>query len=226
MPGCGTGGLLRYVAAIRPDLILSGIEISREAARIASDRCGAIITVGSVDQIPYPDMHFDVVISADVLCHAAVEQGSALAELRRCLKSGGLLLLNLPAYWWMLSSHDRHVHNIRRYTAGEASQLVSASGFRVAKAFYWNSLLFPLVLLYRLIVARQQTPAMCGPFRPARQVVLGHCHCRTEARPLWFPSPFGGPVLITAKPERIPFCLSIVIPVYNGAKAFRYWSTP
>jgi SAM-dependent methyltransferase len=198
--GCGTGGLLCYLAAARPDLILSGIEINPEAARIAAGKSGAIITIGSVNDLPYPDMYFDVVISADVLCHAAVEQRSALAELNRCLKSGGMLLLNLPAYRWMLSAHDRNVHNIRRYTAGEASQLVTASGFRVAKTFYWNSLLFLLMLLYRLTLGRQQSssdvravPAVLDSFFFAITTIE-----RKLARS-GFHLPFGGSVLMAAR---------------------------
>jgi SAM-dependent methyltransferase len=154
--GCGTGGLLCNLAAAKRDLILFGVEIDPEAARIAAAKSRAAVTIGSVNGLPYPDTYFDVLVSADVLCHAAVQQRIALAEMRRCLKPGGILLLNLPAYRWMLSAHDRHVHNTRRYTASEASRMVTTSGFRVVKAFYWNSLLFPLMASYRLTVGRQQ----------------------------------------------------------------------
>ena len=198
--GCGTGGLLRHLAAARPDLILSGVEIDLEAAAIAARKTSAAVTTGSVNNLPYPDTCFDVVVSADVLCHATVEQRAALAELRRCLKSDGMLLLNLPAYHWMLSAHDRHVHTVRRYTAGEASELVTASGFRVVKAFYRNSLLFPLMLLYRLTVGRQQTSSDVRAI-PAVQnkLFLAIITAERKLQRYGFRLPFGGSVLIEAR---------------------------
>jgi SAM-dependent methyltransferase len=154
--GCGTGGLLRQLSAAKPDLLLFGVEIDSQAASIAAGKSSATVTTGSVNDLPYRDGYFDVLVSADVLCHAEVEQRAALDEMRRCLRPGGMLLLNLPAYRWLLSAHDRHVHNVRRYTAGKAALMVTTCGFKVVNAFYWNSLLFPLMLAYRLTVGRQQ----------------------------------------------------------------------
>jgi hypothetical protein len=51
----------------------------------------------------------------------------------------------------MLSAHDRRVHNARRFTRGEARALIAAPGFRILRASYWNTLLFPLMLLHRLV---------------------------------------------------------------------------
>lgn len=164
--GCGTGGLLRHLAAARPDLDLHGLEYDAEAAALAAAKSGAGIATGSVNAMPFPDASFDIIVSADVLCHAGVDEAAALAEFRRCLRPGGLLLLNLPAYQWMESAHDRHVHNIRRYTAGVARQRVAAAGFAAVKAGYWNSLLFPLMILHRLLAARRKQDSDVSLFPP------------------------------------------------------------
>jgi SAM-dependent methyltransferase len=162
--GCGTGGLLARLAAAYPDLALQGLEYDPEAAELARGKLAASrpvpaaagqppareVRVGSVNAMPYPDAQFDLVVSADVLCHAAVDETAALQEFHRCLKPGGILLLNLPAYQWMASSHDTHVHNARRYTAGRVRATVAAAGFAPVCCGYWNSLLFPLMLLHRV----------------------------------------------------------------------------
>ena len=85
---------------------------------------------GSVLTIPFADASFEVVTSMDVLCHAAVEPATALAEMRRVLAPGGRLVLNLPAFQWLLSTHDHRVHNVRRFTASQAARMLTDAGFK------------------------------------------------------------------------------------------------
>lgn len=149
--GCGTGGLLARLSGMPLRLELNGLEYDAEAAALTRDKTGLAVQVGSVNALPYRETAFDIVVSADVLSHAGVDEAAALAEFLRCLKPGGRLLLNLPAYQWMASAHDVHVHNVRRYTAGQARRMVAAAGFTTVSGGYWNSLLFPLMLLHRLL---------------------------------------------------------------------------
>jgi len=60
-------------------------------------------------------------------------------------------IFNLPAYGWLLSAHDRRVHNVRRFTGRQARALLTGNGFRVLRSSYWNTLLFPLMLIHRLL---------------------------------------------------------------------------
>jgi len=76
-----------------------------------------------------------------------------LAEARRCLRPGGMLILNLPAYAWMASAHDAAVHGARRYTRGGIRRLLLAAGFEPLWISYWNTLLFPLMVLRRKLFA-------------------------------------------------------------------------
>lgn len=164
--GCGTGGLLSRLVAARPDLRLAGLEYDAEAAAIARGKTGLPVTAGSVHAMPFADASFAAIVSADVLCHAGVDPAPALAEFLRCLRPGGLLVLNLPAYAWMASAHDMHVRNARRFTAGSARQMVQAAGFTAVTAGYWNSLLFPLMLLHRLVAGRGRAGSDVQAFPP------------------------------------------------------------
>lgn len=203
--GCGTGGLLSRLAAARPDLDLQGLEYDAEAAALARaklpGRDPAKLQVGSVNTMPYPDGYFDLVASADVLCHAAVDEPAALAEFLRCLKPGGSLLLNLPAYQWMASAHDAHVHNKRRYTLSQARDRLAAAGFTAITGGYWNSLLFPLMLLHRLTAGQgQQGGSDVKPF-PAWQDRLFYTVTAVERQlaDIGLRLPFGGSVWVEAK---------------------------
>jgi hypothetical protein len=62
------------------------------------------------------------------------------------------LILNLPAYRWLMSRHDAAVYNARRYTRGEVVRLLREAGFRPIFAGYWNMILFPLMVLTRKLL--------------------------------------------------------------------------
>src|ERR1700679_1275746 len=111
--GCGTGGFLALLRQRRPDLTGFGVEWDPTAASRTRDKSGAAVVRGSVNALPFASGGFDAAISADVLCHAAVDPAAALAELKRVLRPGGRLIVNMPAYQWLLSAHDRQVHNAR-----------------------------------------------------------------------------------------------------------------
>jgi SAM-dependent methyltransferase len=195
--GCGTGGLLTQMRNRRPDLNLVGIEWAQLAADRARAKSGAATVRGSVNHLPFADGIFDAAVSADVVCHAAVDPTEALGELHRVLRHDGLLVLNLPAYAWLASAHDRQVHNARRFTARGTATLLTEAGFVRIRAHYWNSLLLPLMVLQRKILARGDAASDVAVFPPWLNAML---HGMTEIeRCLPFPLPAGGSVLATAE---------------------------
>jgi hypothetical protein len=65
------------------------------------------------------------------------------------LKPGGIVILNNPAYEWLRSYHDVFVHTARRYTAPRMAADLHRAGFTVLRCTYWNTLLFPFMVLKR-----------------------------------------------------------------------------
>lgn len=194
--GCGTGGFLAALAAIRPDLSLAGIEFLPSAAARAAAKSGAAIAAGSILRLPFPQASFDAIVSADVLCHEAVQPQAALAELHRVAKPGGALILNMPAYGWLASAHDRRVHNARRTTASQLRMWLADAGFTQIQTRYWNGLLLPLMITQRKIMARGDAASDVAAFPPWLDATL-HGIPRIERR-LPFPLPAGGSILATA----------------------------
>ena len=195
--GCGTGGLLGRLRAARPDLALVGLDWAEAACRRAGEKSGAAIVRGSANALPFADARFDAAIAADILCHRAVDPDRALAELARVLRPGGRLIVNMPAYSWLLSAHDRRVHNVRRQTAGRLAAMLRGAGFGRVRTHYWNGLLLPLMVVQRRVLARDSAASDVAAFPPWLDVTL---HAMTEfERRLPFPLPAGGSVLAVAE---------------------------
>jgi SAM-dependent methyltransferase len=195
--GCGTGGLLLALRRRHADMALFGLERSAGAAARAAEKSGRPVARGSINEMPFADGCFDAVVSADVLCHAAVDPPVALGELRRVLRPGGRLVVNMPAFAWLHSAHDRRVHNARRVNAGQLHQMLRAAGFGAIRTRYWNTLLLPLMVAQRKLLARGEEAASdVAPFPPWLDATL-HAVTALERR-LPFPAPAGGSVIATA----------------------------
>jgi SAM-dependent methyltransferase len=194
--GCGTGGLLRRFAAARPGQAV-GLDLDAGACAVARAKSGAPVAAGSVAAMPFADNSLAAIFSADVLCHAGVDERASLAEFRRCLAAGGALILNLPAYAWLLSEHDRAVDNVRRYTAGGILRLLRDAGFAVARAGYWNSLLFPLMVARRKLLRGGGSDVSLAP-APLERLFSAVMRLESVLIRAGLRLPFGGSVLAVA----------------------------
>jgi SAM-dependent methyltransferase len=204
--GCGTGGFLARLRESRPAAPLFGLEYAPPAAARAAAKAGAAVAAGSVNTLPFPDASFDAVVSLDVLCHAAVDEGTALAEFARTLRPGGLLVLNLPAHEWLRSAHDARVHNARRYARAEVARKLGAAGLAEVSPRHWNSLLLPLMLAQRRLVKRDDHASSdVKPFPPWLDGSLrGICALEAVMLRAGLRFPAGGSILATARKPGSP----------------------
>ena len=160
--GCGTGANLAMLAP-RADAL--GIDFAAEAVRFCRERGLAKTAVAGVDALPFEADSFDVVLSCDVLCNRSIrDKLDAMLELARVLRPGGVLLLNLPAYQWLWSSHDAAVHTDRRFSRRQVEGLLLNAGLTPLYTTHWNTLLFPPILVTRLArrLGRRKTSDLDG----------------------------------------------------------------
>lgn len=156
--GCGTGGLLRKLKNAHASWKYTGVDFSPLACELARERTGAELVEGSVLSLPFSAAEFDAIVSCDVICQVS-NPAVAVAEFFRCLRSGGLMVLTMPAYQWLYSYHDRQVANLRRYTRREVNHLVAEAGFEILRSTYWNTLPFPLAVLKRKVLPAPSSAA-------------------------------------------------------------------
>ncbi len=197
--GCGTGGFLRRAEVAWPSLTLDGVDREPLAIELARSRVArAAIVEGDVHALPYEDGRFDAIVLADVLYHRDVDPQRALRECRRCLRPGGVVAMNVPAYEWLRGAHDIPIHSARRFTRAGLVGETEGAGLAVVRATYWNSLLFPLMVLRRKLGGSgggsdvHAYPALVDRFF---QAMLA-----TERALLrWGSAPFGGSVFVVGQ---------------------------
>ena len=95
-----------------------------------------------------PAASVDFVYSLNVLEHIEDDAGM-LPVLAERLKPGGELLLYVPAFGLLFSAMDVKVGHFRRYRKTTLRALVEASGLRVERAEYVDSLGFFATLLFK-----------------------------------------------------------------------------
>lgn len=104
--------------------------------------------VSSLEDIP--DSSVDYAYTLNVLEHIQDDR-DAIANLFRCLKPGGRLLVYVPAFQLIYSRMDDHVGHFRRYRRGAMATSLREAGFEVDSARYVDSLGFFATLVYKLI---------------------------------------------------------------------------
>ena len=200
--GCGTGANL---VATGQWARVVGVDLSPRAVAFCRKRDLDGTAVGSVTHLPFASGSFDIVLSMDVIQHQAVSNKEIpIREMARVLRPGGLLLINVPAYQCLHSSHDVAVHQDRRFTRPELLAMLRRNGLAPIEATYWNTALFPIAALVRLW-RKKHPPSgsdlldMPGPLASAVLTAI----LAIERRVIrLFPLPFGLSVFVVAR--RVP----------------------
>jgi putative flippase GtrA/SAM-dependent methyltransferase len=147
--GCGSGRMLNELGG---DASVCGLDSSREAVALASAR-GHDVRLSRVEDMPYRAGTFDVVTCLDVLEHTPDDVRS-LTELRRVTRVGGHLVVTVPAYKFLWSTHDVVNEHYRRYGRSSLRAAASAAGWEVVRDTYFNFILLVPAALLRLVRRR------------------------------------------------------------------------
>ena len=146
--GCGTG---YYLEEARREFDAHGIDFAETAVRMCYARGLTTVTNDTIDELAQRGTPpFDAVMFLDVIEHLDDDMG-ALTAARRVLKPGGLTLVTVPAYMFLWSPHDDANQHRRRYVASGLTRLLIAAGFRIELVTYFNTFLFPVALVHRMV---------------------------------------------------------------------------
>lgn len=151
--GAGTGGMIRAVretGLFQVPLEFTALDASRTACDALRRTMPDVkIVHDDAMALPFEDGAFDGALCLNVLEHESVDPAALLKGVHSVLRQGALLVVNVSAYQWLYSYHDVAVSQSRRFSRSEVRRLLEVAGFEVHALTYWNTVLFPAMVLAR-----------------------------------------------------------------------------
>lgn len=146
--GCGSGLMLNALEDIGQTF---GMDMSDDAINFCKEVFSGKVEKGFLpDQIPYEENYFGLITALDVIEHVDRDIDS-LKAIRSRLVLGGKAVITVPAYMFLWSSFDEMNEHKRRYTLPELNTKLIQAGFTVETISYFNTLLFPVVFVVRVL---------------------------------------------------------------------------
>jgi 2-polyprenyl-3-methyl-5-hydroxy-6-metoxy-1,4-benzoquinol methylase len=146
--GCGSGLMLNALEKLGSTF---GMDMSDDAINFSQEIFKGTVKKGALpDQVPYEENFFDLITALDVVEHIDRDVES-LKVIRSRLVSDGMAVITVPAYMFLWSSFDELNEHKRRYTLTELKTKLLQAGFTVEKITYFNTLLFPIVYVVRML---------------------------------------------------------------------------
>jgi len=145
--GCGTGANLSMLKEYGE---VYAMEMNEFASGYASETTGLEIKIGWLpDNIPF-DEKFNIVCLFDVIEHVKDDK-TALKELQKLLLPDGIAIITVPAHPLLYGVHDKMHHHYRRYSTKALRKIIDESHMKTLKISHFNFLLFPALLITRII---------------------------------------------------------------------------
>lgn len=136
--GCGQG-FRTYLLARNKNNKVIGIDLSEEDIKTAISRYpGVRYEVQNSEKLSFVADSFDEVLAFDIFEHVN-NLDAVIAEIKRVLKKGGKLMVNIPYYRsenWLKSIRPTYfdeIHHVRVFGRSELETLLSKQGFSLRK---------------------------------------------------------------------------------------------
>jgi 2-polyprenyl-3-methyl-5-hydroxy-6-metoxy-1,4-benzoquinol methylase len=151
--GCGTGtiaaALARNSSIVGVDPTLTAVQMTK--LRTSEAHLDLEVIQADGLELCFASEAFEAAICADVIEHVD-DDYSFLLEVRRVLEPAGYLLITAPANRLLWSQLDEEVGHRRRYDLGSIQKLLRKAGFEEIRVRYWNSILFPIMFVFRKLI--------------------------------------------------------------------------
>jgi SAM-dependent methyltransferase len=153
--GCGTGVVLRDVGVWTQAI---GLDMSPIALALSKERGLSKLVKGRGEHLPIASNSVDAVIALDIFEHIE-DDLAAITEVFRVLRSGGSLILSVPAFMSLWGPHDVALMHYRRYRRRQLRETLVKAGFSRPRISHSVFFLFPIVVLFRVFEKRKIGPA-------------------------------------------------------------------
>ena len=161
--GCGTGHFSLQLAQ-RYGWRMHSLDLGWEGLAFGKQLGAPRMVQADICRLPYRSGAFDAVVSMDVIVHLPRgRESEPLSEFARVTRPGGLLVLRVSALDLLRSNHSVWAEEKQRFTRRRLVDAVRSQGYRILRATYANSLLFPVALAkFRLWEPLSKSPPSSG----------------------------------------------------------------
>ena len=144
--GCGHGVVLRYISQ-QLGMCVDGLELNAAAVNhIGLTDCRNLYVLDILKDASKLELRYDVIVIFDVLEHITDDEAFLKAALQFA-KSGGLVLINVPAGEWLRSRYDDEDGHLRRYSKGMLKSLMDKAGLELLSVQFWGMTYVPLLII-------------------------------------------------------------------------------
>jgi SAM-dependent methyltransferase len=141
--GCSSAFLIDKLRRTEPSLEIMGADFIEPPLHAAAQRLpGVPLLQFDLRKCPLPDGCVDFLTALNVLEHID-EDATALREIWRLLRPGGVVHLEVPAGPHLYDIYDEHLMHHRRYRLRELVEMVRKVGFTLLKATHLGFFLYP-----------------------------------------------------------------------------------
>ena len=141
--GVSGGHLLVDLRRRFPDATLVGTDYTLGTLLALAPRASGVPLIRmDLTRSPLPDEAVDAIVLLNVLEHIDDDQ-AAMRHCWRMLKSGGVVVIEVPAGPGLFDDYDRELMHFRRYSAPELRRKVEAAGFLIAEQSFIGCLIYP-----------------------------------------------------------------------------------
>lgn len=190
--GCGDGLFFDQLQKFGD---VEGVEFSAELLD-ANGPHRAKIHVAPFDERFLPRKQYGLITMLDVLEHLTDPVG-ALAHAARLLEGDGILVVTVPAFNLIWTTHDDWNHHQTRYTKSSFRSVAEKSGVKIRRMRYWYQWPFPAKLLVRvterIIRATPKNPAIPSPPINRSLYLLSRAEQKVFTK---IPAPFGSSLMV------------------------------
>ena len=196
--GCGDGLLFPSLASLGR---VEGVEPD-EGLVSRADTPWGVIHVRPFDPSFRPGRRYGLILMLDVLEHMDAPEEAA-AHARELLEPGGALVVTVPAFRWLWTSHDVLNEHRTRYSRDGVVELLSGAGLDVERSRYLFRWLVPAKVAVRakeaVLGAEPKPPALPPP--PVNRLLYALTRVEEGLRG-GVPRPFATSVLAVARRSR------------------------
>jgi len=141
--GCSSGYMLQAMQKSFPQALILGSDcVGDPLNKLAREFRGIPLLQFDLVKCPLPDTSIDAVVLLNILEHIQ-DDLSALSQVNRILKPGGIAIMEVPAGTGLYDLYDELYLHYRRYSLSDLTRLSRDAGFEILRKSHLGFLAYP-----------------------------------------------------------------------------------